>query len=198
MDYKELNKWCNDQIIENHVLVIPAEFFKELDEQQAKFITSKFSHDVLIKLPQREIIFFEWLKENDEAIWKDLWSDELFEPYMVGIIFLHILIDKNYRGFPICDLLENENYYFTSRHMVDLESKILVESAQTRFLEDEPLTAAQLLALNISMGPIDIWHFAYKNGVDLFRAKKAVHQLVADGVLVHLKDAGHLATFVEM
>ena len=198
MDYKEINKWCNDQIVVNHVLEIPAEFFIELDEKQAQFITSKFSHDVLIRLPQREIDFFEWLKENDEVIWKDLWSDELFEPYMVGITFLHILIDKNYRGFPICDLLENDNYYFTKRHMVDLESKILVESAQTRFLEDEPLTAAQLLALNISMEPIDIWHFAYKNGVDLFRAKKAVHQLVADGVLVHLKDAGHLATFVEI
>jgi len=55
-----------------------------------------------------------------------------------------------------------------------------------------------LLALEISVSPIDIWHFAYKHKVPLRDAKAAVAQLVDDHALVHITDAEHLARFINV
>jgi hypothetical protein len=54
------------------------------------------------------------------------------------------------------------------------------------------------LALEISMGAIDIWHFAYKHKIDLTQAKKAVSDMVDDGVLVHLTESEHLIPFLHL
>ena len=55
----------------------------------------------------------------------------------------------------------------------------------------------QLLALQISAEPIDIWHFAYKNKFEIETAKKAAESLVEDNALVHFKEAEYLAQFVD-
>jgi hypothetical protein len=148
-------------------------------------------------LPEKEIIFFEWLKINDTPVWNDLWNDELLEPYIVSLIFLPVLIKRGYRGFPICDLIENDNYYFTPQHLADKESEIFSESAKTIYLNKGKMTIPQLLAMEISLDPIDIWHFAYKHQISVAECKKAVLDLVNDEVLVHLKDASHLSTFID-
>jgi hypothetical protein len=114
----------------------------------------------------------------------------------VGMSFLPVLINKM-RGYPICDLLDNDNYYFTSAHIVDKESEILLESARTRFMNNEDLTTAQLLILQISVSPTDIWHFAYNFNIDINEAKKAVEDLVQDNALVHLKEVEYLAPFID-
>ncbi len=178
------------------ILDIPEELYQSLSKEQAIEIAEYFNNDKLIKLPQKEIEFFEWLKINDEKVWHDLWLDEINEPYYVSITFLPALVYSEFKGFLICDLLNNENYYFTPKLMVDEESKIMVESSKERYLNKESLTVAQLLALTISFTETDIWHFAYKYNFEIERVKKAVAQLVEDNVLIHLTEAAHLTPFV--
>ncbi|MCX7737785.1 MAG: hypothetical protein N2319_13875 [Candidatus Kapabacteria bacterium] len=184
------------QSAENHFIELSDEVFQALNIEMAEALAKRYGASHLIKLPLREIKFFEWLYENDIEIWKDLWGNTDEEPYIVGMSFLPVLLDKM-RGYPICDLMNNENYYFTSSHIVDKESDILLESAKTRFMNNEELTIAQLLILQISVSPTDIWHFAYNFNIDLNEAKKAVDDLVQDNALVHLKDAEHLAPFID-
>ncbi|MBX3042541.1 MAG: hypothetical protein KIT33_00440 [Candidatus Kapabacteria bacterium] len=198
MTDKEIVKWCSKQSPEIDFIDISDSLIKEINESQANYILNYFSHNTLFKLPQSEIDFFEWLKVFDEKVWLDLWKDdELNPPYYVSLLFLPVLIKGGYRGFPICDLLENDNYYFAPVHLVDKESQIFAESSKTRFMNRESLTVPQLLAIEISMDPIDIWHFAYKHKIEITEAKKAVKSLVDDELLVHLKEAGYLATFLD-
>lgn len=197
MTKKELYEWCKSQVLDSNVLIIPDEIFNNIDEELSNYIVDFFPKTTLFKLPNKEIAFFEWLKKNDSAIWHDLWLDELNQPYIVSLIFLPVLIKSGYRGFPICDLLNNENYYFAPAHLADKESEIFAESSKTRFANKQSLTVPQLLAIEISMQPIDIWHFAFKHKIELSEAKKAVDALVKDEILVHLKDAEYLSNFIE-
>ena len=148
-----------------------------------------------MKLPQEEIVFFEWLKDKDKKVWDDLWKSEE-EEYIIALNFLPYLIEHS-RGFPICDLLENDNYYFLPKHMVDKESEIMIDSVQKRYRERKTLTVEQTLVLEISVTPIDIWHFCYRYNIEIDRAKQAVSNLVDDGILVHLKETEHLAHFID-
>src|SRR5690606_31493663 len=99
-------------------------------------------------------------------------------------------------GFPICDLTEQENYYFIETHMVGDEGKTMMETSQKLFMDQKGLSLAQLLALEISIAPIDIWHFAYKHGLDIDVCKKEVKQMADEGILVHLTEAEHIAPFI--
>lgn len=196
MTNDELIDYCRSSIESNDYIKFDDSVFASITEDQAKYIASLFAGDTLMKLPSAEIAFFEWLKEVDLPVWNDLWADDAREPYLVGTVFLPKLIVKDGRGFPICDLINNDNYYFSMAFMPDLEAQVIIESAKTRFLGKSGLTAAHLLALEISMDPIDIWHFAYKHGVDLNVAKRAVAELVEDKAIVHLTEAQHIAVFL--
>ncbi len=197
MDIKEIIIWCLNEHREQEYLDFPDKMFDELDNESAKKIVAELKHRALFKLPKYEIAFQEWLKENDRHIWDDLWSCELHEPYIVSIIFLPNLVERDGRGFPICDLERNDNYFFNEKHMTDEESKVYIETSRVRFKDHKELTVAQLLALEISVGPIDIWHFAYKYKISIAAAKQAVEDLKDDFALVHLTDAEHLAKFME-
>jgi len=195
-DRKTILEWCEAQDRNAHHLIIPEDKFDLLDEEMSNEIASFFNNNILIKLPEREIKFFEWLKENDPDVWHDLWgaTDEI--PYIVGISFLPLLIDK-LTGFPICDLLETDNYYFTPEHIIEKEAKLFLESIQKRFKNNDELTLQQALMLQISVQPIDVWHFAYHYNTNLEATKKAAEELAADRMLLHLKNAEHLTTFIK-
>ena len=197
MTDSKINKWCQLQVLSEQILNIPKEIFDDISYDQANFILNYFPKSTLFKLPESEIKFFEWLKANDASVWDDLWNDEINEPYIVSLIFLPLMIKNGYRGYPICDLLNNDNYYFSPQHLSENESEIFTESSKTRFLNKESLTVPQLLAIEISMNPIDVWHFAYKHKIELVEAKKGVQALVNDEILVHLKEAEYLSTFID-
>ena len=146
-------------------------------------------------LPLKEIKFFEWLKLNDYPIWQDLWENEDEEPYIVGLSFLPDLIDKN-RGFPICDLLNNDNYYFTNLHIVNEESKANLDAIRTRFKNNLPLAHSQLLALEISIAPIDLWRFCYNHNISIEKGKEALNALLEDKILIRYKNAEELSDFI--
>ncbi len=197
MTYQELTDICAGQESGGY-FVLPERVFEEIDAGMAGALARKYHNQRMIRLPEKEITFFEWLRRADEPVWNDLWGSESEEErYIVAISFLPLLVYSVCRGFPICDLLEADNYFFTPAHMVDAESKTLIESARTLFTERLPMTPAQLLALEISIDPTDIWHFAYKHKIALGEAKKAVQELVDDHALVHFKSAEHLASFID-
>lgn len=198
MTSSEIISICYDSIKKNQYIHIPDELLFSLENEHIDAIINEFSGHQMIKLPTPEIDFFEWLKTIDLDVWNDLWLDEEspFEKYLISIDLLPLLLSKDGRGFPICDLINNDNYYFTEHQMVDEESKIVIETARELFRQNKNLTIAQLLALEISINPIDIWHFAYKHKIELNDAKKAVEVLVADNALVHLTKAEHIANFI--
>ncbi len=192
-----MTEWCREQTAKERYIVFPEEVFSTIDVDTAKALVGSFAGNTLMKLPQREQVFFEWLRENDPRVWVDLWDSSDEEPYVVSISFLPLLSDTS-RGFPICDLMENDNYYFTDAHIADKEARVFLDSIRERFLDKQKLTVAQTLALEISLAPIDIWHFAYRFGLSVETAKKAVRELVDDNILIHLTNAEHLANFVEI
>ncbi len=198
MDNEALINWCRDNRPENRILSIPEYIYKLVSEDQAELFEIEYPNDTMFKIPEREIVFFEWLQKNDPNVWADIWSDDLFPPYYVSIGLFHGFIADGYKGYPICELQSNDNYFFVAQHLVDKESDILVESAKTRYMDREALTIPQWLALTISMGATDIWHFAYKNQLSLIDCKDSVRMLVEERLLVHLKEAEHLTVFVEV
>lgn len=198
MSNEELIEYCQQSIEARNFILFEDDVFAEITSEQASMLARRYAHDTLMMLPRYEIEFFEWLRQEDEQVWLDLWGDETVEPYLVGMYFLPRLVDRNGRGFPICDLIDNDNFFFTLAQMQDDEGKAIIEVARNRFENKEKLTIAQLLALEISLSPIDIWHFAYKYSIPLSDAKKAVAELVEDHALVHITNAEHLARFIDV
>ena len=187
---------CYKSIEENSYISFTVQEFSLLNESAILEILNVFSGKYMFRLPENEIQFFEWLKQNDLAVWNDIWCDDIAAPYLVSIDLLPVVLNLDGRGFPICDLQTVDNYYFTIDNMVDNESKIIIEASQNLFRNKKKLTPTQMLALEISIAPIDIWHFAYKHKIALETAKEAVDLLVADNALVHLKEAEYIAPFV--
>lgn|GEM_PF-253895 len=184
-----------------HYLEIPEELFKKMEPAHGVIARDLLEEPRMFRLPKSEILFFNWLKKNDPLIWSDIWdiapdSDE--DPdYLVSLDFLPLILESDGRGYPICDLAQSDNYYFMETHMVGDEGKAMMETSQKLFMDQKGLTLAQLLALEISIAPIDIWHFAYKHGMDIAKTKHAAQQLAEEGILVHLTEAEHLAPFIK-
>lgn len=194
---QEILEFFSKLVNEDGILHIPEDVFLKMDKEYGELLIKEFTATRMLRLPQYEIDFFNWLKDKDPLVWKDLWGDD-DGSYTVSIEFLKLLLEKDGRGFPICDLQTVDNYYFIPQLLVERESDVMVEAAKVRFIEKKGLTPSQLLALEIHFGGIDVWHFAYKHNLDLDEAKAAVASLVEDQVLVHLTDAEHLAPILEL
>lgn len=194
---QEIIEFFSKLVDEEGVLYIPEDVFLKMGKEYGELLRKEFTVTRMIKLPQFEIEFFSWLKENDPPVWHDLWGED-DGSYIISIEFLPRLLEKDGRGFPICDLRTVDNYYFMPQLLIERESDAMVEAAKVRFIERQGLTPNQLLALEIHFGGIDVWHFAYKHKIDLAEAKAAVASLVEDQILVHLTDAEHLAPILEL
>lgn len=152
----------------------------------------------LMRLPDGEVRFFTWLYDVDRAVWDDLWSgDET--PYLVSLAFLSELAGENVgRPWTIRDLVSVDNYYFAPSLLIEKESDAYIAAVRDRFASHQPLTAAQALALEASVGPVDIWHFAYTHNLPLDKAKGAVASLVDDRILLHVPSADHLVQYFDV
>ncbi len=180
-------------------LTFTEEDFATITPEQVDLLRSTYGARLLMRLPDHEVAFQEWLRENDPDVWRDLWENAEAPVYAVSLAFLPDLAGKGLEGaFHICDLQTTDNYYFTPEMLLDKESADFVEAVRTRFLSGGTLSPEQALTVEISSGPTDIWHFAYRRGVDLARAKKAVAALVDDRVIVHVPKADHLSSFFDV
>ena len=158
-------------------------------------IQNHFAGKAFLYLPKTEITFFEWLKKEDVNVWNDLWvADE--EPYIVSFIFLnHFTADGN--GFPICDLVENDNYYFTEKHLRKPEGIDALQGIMEKLTNHKTLSVAEALLYECYCNPIDIWRFAYKHAIPLHLAKKAAQDLALAGLLAHLTKREDLVSYID-
>lgn len=198
MTIDELVDLCSSSIKATGHIAFSDSVINEMSKEQAATLIERFAMSSLLHLPQHEVAFFDWLKIKDRPAWDDLWMDEPQAPYLISMAFLSEFAENGKEGqFVICDLQMTDNYYFTPEMLLERESVDFVEAVRDRFLSSGSLSPEQALTVEISAGPTDIWHFAYRRGVDLGRAKQAVAALVEDRILVHVPRADHLATYFE-
>lgn len=196
---QELRQQCADSIALHGALVFSSEDFAAMSEQDADDVRREFGGRSLFRLPEHEIAFFDWLRQRDPGVWADLWEGQEHAPYLVSTAFLKDFVGGVGKGaFMICDLQSHDNYFFTPDMLLEKESTDFVNAVRERFMGGENLTVEQALTVEISAGPVDIWHFAYLRGVDLDRVKKAVASLVDDRIIVHVPSADHLSSYFDI
>lgn len=186
------------ELSKKNYISFPEELFENSTVEEAQEIVSGININALMMLPEKEIEFFEWVKEVDYPVWKDLWEDEEIEPYLVSVSFLPFLVYKSHaNGFPICDLKSVDNYYFTISMMVADHSQTVLEAAKERFNLGLKLDMHQLLALEIAFNSVDIWHFAYKYHLSLEDAKQALNILILDKAIIQLTKSEEIAEHLQ-
>lgn len=153
----------------------------ELTPEQAGELVELFGGGTLIPLPEKERAFFDWLHEHDRPVWEDLWGTEENPGYYVSLTHLPTFLPKQ-RGFPICDLVDNDNYYFMSEDITE-DGKVFVESAFDIIAEEKQITMQQAFVVEVWRGPIDQWRFAYMYNLPLGDVKKMVHWLISEGLI---------------
>lgn len=191
----DILQWVRDNINEG-VVQFPDDMLRGWNAEQAELLAREYGADVMVHLPESEVHFFEWLRRADPAVWEDLWLDDIQpRPYVVGMALLPQVLQSN-RGFPICDLVHTPNFYFTHKHVRGDEAKPYLEVLRARLEEGESLDIPQLLLLEITQEPIDIWRFAYLYRVPLAQAKQAVVQLVEDDLLLYTPTREELSDYL--
>ncbi len=170
---------------------------EKLRPDEVERIIEHFRGNTLVKLPESEIAFFEWLKNADRAVWDDLWQDDTEEEdYLVSVDFLREFIRET-PSFPICDLIDEPNYWFTFRHIKPKGLEYLQEEVRLKVETDEDLSLEELFLLEISVSSTDIWHFAHRHQVSVERMKKAINQMVYNGWIVHLTNRDDLVRYLD-
>ena len=195
MDFQNLISSLEQQLTASSepVLDIASEDLYTLSESQAEQVMRHFAHRALMKLPQHEIEFFEWLKKEDNTVWRDLW-EEAPALYVVSVHFLKLLLPGG--GFPICDLIATDNFWFTQHH-IKPDGIALLQDVMEKLRRHETLSVSEGLLCEAYFSGIDVWHFAYKYHIPLYRAKQAVQQLVEDDMLTHLTNRDDLVDSME-
>ncbi|HVZ40486.1 MAG TPA: hypothetical protein VHI13_14500 [Candidatus Kapabacteria bacterium] len=164
-----------------HSVQIAEDEIMDLTRDQAEEVVALYGSSALMRLPAREVAFFEWLRANDPEIWDDLWgSDE--EPYRVGLSYLPDLLPRG-RGFLICDLVEHQNYFFTAASITQEDGSPFLDAALAIVKEEGKLTMEQAFVVEAWRAPIDQWRFAYMYNQKLPLVKQMVAWLVEEGIL---------------
>jgi hypothetical protein len=167
----------------------------QLNEKEAGSLENHFRGHAMMILPDSEIKFFEWLKETDYAVWNDLWHDQE-DSYRVSIDFLHHFL-QNKNGFPICDLIDQENFWFSVKH-IKPKGRELFERINEKLNRDTTFTFEEALLYEIALGSIDIWHFCYRYKYPIQVAKQKVIQMHNDDLLVHLGQREDLVGYLDI
>lgn len=194
-----LNMHCEQSIATHGHIALDTDVLAMMSEQDAHDIAARFGAHALLQLPPHEVAFQEWLRKADPDVWMDLWANDPDAPYLISLSFLVDFVGAPGKGaFLICDLQTCDNYYFTPDMLLEKESTDFVSAVRDRFLAGGTMTVEQAITVEMSSGPMDIWHFAYLRGVDLERAKRAVASLVDDRIIVHVPKAEHLSSFFDV
>lgn len=179
-----------------HIAEISDAEMSDLSAEQAQELVARFGSNTLIRLPQREQQFFEWLRQNDPPVWNDLWGDDE-DPYVVSLGYLNDLLPKR-RGFLICDLAEQQNLIFSQQSITHDEGKLMLNAALDVVAAKGRLTMDQAFMVELWRAPIDIWRFTYMYGVSLDEAKRMVLWLISEGALLLAAPADGTDSEMEM
>jgi len=194
MDIKAFISLKEAACSEGNHLYFTREELNNLRPDEAQHLIRHWHGRFMFRLPEEEIIFFNWLKITDQGVWQDLWADAS-DGYVVSIDLLReFLPDRT--GFPICDLLNHKNYWFSAGHIKPAGLQHL-SVLLNRLEQDGKMTIAEHLLLEISSHPIDIWHFCYANHLDLQRVKKVIDDMIYQGWIVHLPRREDLIRYID-
>ena len=193
MNLSELINKKQEEFNQKNYIQFEQQDLEQLDAKSALKVIDHFHGHTLMKLPQTEIDFFEWLKINDNAVWNDLWQDEE-DLYMVSIDLLrHFLKGKS--GFPICDL-EIPNYYFTVKH-IKPKGLEQMETILSKTESGKKLDIDELLLFELHLAPTDIWHFSYRYDLPVIEVKELVSEMDYKGWIVHLPKSEDLLRYID-
>jgi hypothetical protein len=160
---------------------ITEEEIAALTREQAEELVALYGATTLMTLPTKEREFFAWLRAEDEEIWKDLWGGDE-EPYRVSLGNLPELL-PNRRGFPVCDLVEHPNYYFTTENIAPEDGSGFLDAALAIVRSNRKLSMDQAFVVEVWRAPIDQWRFAYIYRQPLAEVKAMVQWLLSEGIL---------------
>jgi hypothetical protein len=170
------------------VIEIPDEIFWTITREQAKEIAEHFSGAVFVRLPASERKFFEWLRNEEESVWNDLWESDFPDehertpPYLVSIGILPEMVYEG-RGFPICDLSTQPNYFFSYRNFHAEEIKPMIDAIVQRIENKVDVSPKEIFLMEMRRAPIDAWRFAYFYRMPVSDVKRIAAELIEDGVL---------------
>ncbi|HZV12152.1 MAG TPA: hypothetical protein VFA55_02985, partial [Candidatus Kapabacteria bacterium] len=123
---------------EHNVLRFTEDELTGFTPEDSEDVIHYFRGQAMMYLPQSEIEFFEWVKENDPQVWLEMWSGE-DEHYTVSIASLRAFIGEG-RGFLVCDLDGEGNYYFHKDFIIDIEKEKLLAELLRKVREKSTLT----------------------------------------------------------
>ncbi len=195
MSIRKLLEEKENQLSRHGYMEFGAEELDNLNTIDLKHILDVFKGHALMKLPASEIRFFEWLKEADPSVWDDLWADAEDEAYLVSVNFLSHFVGRNL-GFPICDLVDEPNYWFSPRH-IKPKGREELDEIFVKVEQGVKLNLAEYFLYSLHAGSFDIWHFCYKHKLDIADVKAIVEDLVFRGLLVHLTQRDDLVKYLD-
>lgn len=195
MDFQKLIDRTKKQLDQQHFVEFTRDDLNALRLDQVQGIVDEFHGKALMKIPQSEIDFFSWLKESDPDVWADLWQDEE-DIYQVSIDLLAQFIDGGL-GFPICDLVNQPNYWFNAR-LIKPKGMEELERIIIKLEGGNKISIGEAFLLEASTRPVDIWHFCYQHKLPLEKLKQVVDDLVFNGFLVHLTDREDLVKYIDI
>jgi hypothetical protein len=166
----------------------------QVTEDDMRELMEQHGDHLLLLLPPREQEFYSWLNNEDPEVWSDIWGDDA--ELLVALSYLPDLQSSG-PGFLICELVDNPNYFFTTKHITRKglqEMPYIFEAAKS----GKKLSVGEALLFDVMVNPIDIWHFCYKHNVPLQRGKDAAHDLYQLGILVHLTERDDLIKYIDL
>jgi hypothetical protein len=190
------------------IVEIPDEIFWTIGREQAKELAATFGTTVFLRLPLSERKFFTWLREAEPLVWEDLWAMDFPEDfalsapasdedrYLVGIGLLEEMVYEA-RGFPICDLTTQPNFFFSIKNFNAEEIKPLVDAVLQRMEDKIEMSVKEILLMEIRRAPIDVWRFAYFYRVPVEQVKAAALDLVEDGLMRYAGTREEMSDFLE-
>lgn len=184
-----------EQLQNNGYIQFDQNELKKIKKKDAQALENHFHGRAMMELPVEEIEFFSWLKKNDPPVWDDLWKNEE-EPYRVSLDFLHHFI-QNGNGFPICDLINVDNYWFHSRH-IKPKAMEKMDEIQQKLDNKGSLSFEEGILIEIARGSIDLWHFCYRYKLPVLVAKNKIEVMHREDLLVHLKDREDLVKYLDV
>ncbi len=173
-----------------------AEELTSLRLDEADYIARHFHGNTLMKLPESEIRFFKWLQKADPEVWEDLWDYDSDDLYLVSTDLLpQFTPEKN--GFPICDLIDQANYWFCERH-IKPKGKEALSDVLANIDENFKFDPEILFLYEMNMAPIDVWHFSYKYKLTVQSVKTLIDELVYRDWIVHLSEREDLVKYIDV
>lgn len=195
MNMDKLISGKRKQLKEKNYIEFSDEEINSLRPDEVQYFVDRYHGFALMKIPPSEVDFFEWLRIKDEPVWNDIWEGEP-DVYKVSTDLLPVFLEGQ-NGFPICDLVDEPNYWFSERHIKPKGQEEL-EDILLKYQNEEKLSVAELFLLELLNAPMDIWHFCYRYRLSVDAMKQTIGNMVSKGWLVHLTDREDLVKYIEI